>query len=94
MDPPVHPRLRATDTSDDLTSQPSTARPELEVEHPDSEVSYLPMPPAAAGALNAISPSQKPDRWIEAKHPVATSKGVAPDRSSTHSRPGERLSPA
>ena len=27
VDPPVHPRQRATDTSDDLTTQPSTARP-------------------------------------------------------------------
>ena len=25
------------------------------------------MPQAAAGALNANSPSQKPDRWIEVK---------------------------
>ena len=37
------------------------------MEHPDSEVSHLLMPQATLGALNSNSPSQEPDRWIEAK---------------------------
>ena len=54
------------DTSHDLTTQPSTARPETDVEHPDSEVRRSATPQATTAPLNDISARHKPDRWIEA----------------------------
>ena len=68
LDPAVHPRLRATRPGDHLTTQPTTARPEPDVEHPDSEVRHSPTPSCSSSMsspIRSIVPAA--GRWIEAK---------------------------
>ena len=68
VDPPVHPRLRATDTSHDLTTQPSTARPgHSKWNTLTARSAGQPCPQASTARLERIGSPPGGRRWIEAK---------------------------